>query len=65
MPESSLAEVYFIAIMMFLIIILCTAATYIFFRQFNREKKMRELEKQKKLADKQKAEAAQTEQVNN
>lgn len=61
MPQSSLAEFYFIAIMMVLILILCTVATYIFFRQYNREKKMREQEKQRKLAEKLKAETAEAE----
>lgn len=65
MPETSLAEIYFIAIMMFLIIVVCTAATYFFFRQYSREKKMREIEKARKLAEKQKTEAARPEPANN
>jgi flagellar basal body-associated protein FliL len=40
--SNSIAEVYFIAAMMILIMILCVAAVYIFFRQLKREKGERE-----------------------
>ncbi|MEZ5307650.1 MAG: hypothetical protein R2684_10950 [Pyrinomonadaceae bacterium] len=38
MAETSLAEIYFIAGMMVVILIICIAATYIFIRQYRREK---------------------------
>ncbi|MDQ3635755.1 MAG: hypothetical protein M3405_14780 [Acidobacteriota bacterium] len=57
MPDSSLAEIYFIAGMMILILILCTGATYLFFKTFYTEKRMREEERrQKKLEKEQKSE---------
>jgi flagellar basal body-associated protein FliL len=40
--SNSIAEVYFIVAMMILIMILCVAAVYIFFRQLKREKGERE-----------------------
>jgi flagellar basal body-associated protein FliL len=40
--SNSIAEVYFIIAMMILIMILCVAAVYIFFRQLKREKGERE-----------------------
>jgi Na+/melibiose symporter-like transporter len=39
MSDSAVAELYFIAAMMILTLILSVAATYIFFRQYNLEKK--------------------------
>jgi Na+/melibiose symporter-like transporter len=39
MTDSAAAELYFIAAMMILTLILSVAATYIFFRQYNLEKK--------------------------
>jgi Na+/melibiose symporter-like transporter len=39
MTDSAVAELYFIAAMMILTLILSVAATYIFFRQYNLEKK--------------------------
>ncbi len=38
MSDSSIAELYFIIGMMVLILIICVAATYIFFRQYKRER---------------------------
>ena len=38
MPNSFLSEIYFIALMMVLTVILSVAATYIFVRQYKREK---------------------------
>jgi cytochrome bd-type quinol oxidase subunit 1 len=40
--SNSIAEIYFIVAMMVLIMILCIAAVYIFFRQLKREKGERE-----------------------
>lgn len=57
MPNSELAEIYFIAGMMILILILCVGATYLFFKTYYAEKRMYEEErKQKKLEKKQKSE---------
>jgi Na+/melibiose symporter-like transporter len=42
MTYSETAELYFIAAMMILTLILSVAATYIFFRQYNLEKKNKE-----------------------
>ncbi len=57
MPDSELAEIYFIAGMMVLILILSTGATYLFFKTFYAEKRMREEERrQKKLEKEQKSE---------
>jgi len=61
MPNSSVAEVYFIVIMMILIVALSTAAMYVFFRQYNREKRAREEAKIKKLAEQSKSETAEAE----
>ena len=52
MPGASTAEVYFIAAMMVLILILCTVSVYIFVRQYRKE--MRE----KALRDSRKRDAA-------
>lgn len=42
MTDSAVAELYFIAAMMILTLILSIAATYFFFRQYNLEKKNKE-----------------------
>ena len=42
MTDSAVAELYFIAVMIILILILAISATYIFFRQYNLEKRNRE-----------------------
>lgn len=39
MTNAATAEAYFIGAMMILILILSVSATYIFFRQYNREKR--------------------------
>jgi len=39
MTNAAVAELYFIAAMMILILIMSVAATYLFFRQYNIEKK--------------------------
>lgn len=61
MPEISIAETYFIIIMMALILAVCAVATYVFFRQYKIEMKMREAEKQRKLALKAQSEKAEAE----
>jgi flagellar basal body-associated protein FliL len=49
MPNASQAEIYFIAAMFILIIIISGTATYFFFRTFKREKaeNQKRIEKQK------------------
>lgn len=42
MPNSGLAEVYFIAVMMLLILVICVVAVYFFFKTFYKEKGMKE-----------------------
>jgi uncharacterized protein YpmB len=42
MTNAATAEAYFILAMMILIMILSVSATYIFFRQYNREKNNKE-----------------------
>ena len=42
MSDPATAELYFIAAMMILTLILGVGATYVFFRQFNLEKKNKE-----------------------
>jgi|GEM_PF-981202 len=37
MPGASRAEVYFISAMMFLIVVLCVGAVYVFFKTYKRE----------------------------
>lgn len=50
MSGESISELYFIGLMMFLILILCAGATYIFFRQYYREKAA--TEKERKVREK-------------
>ncbi|MBS1792548.1 MAG: hypothetical protein JSS81_01770 [Acidobacteria bacterium] len=45
MPNSGLAEIYFIAGMMVVILIVCSVTVYFFFKTYKKE--MREREKQK------------------
>lgn len=52
MPNSALAEVYFIAAMFILTFIISAVAVFFFFRTFKREKQSREIEKKKKAVDK-------------
>lgn len=63
MPGTSLGEAYFVALMMILILVVSFTATYFFFRQYNREKKMIQEAKQRKLAKKMQAEKAEKETV--
>lgn len=42
MPNSALSEVYFIAAMMILILIICGVAVYFFFKTFYKEKEQKE-----------------------
>ena len=48
MPGAERAEIYFIAAMMFLIVILCIAAVYIFFRTYKKEMREKALRNEKK-----------------
>jgi Na+/H+ antiporter NhaD/arsenite permease-like protein len=48
MSNAELGEIYFIAGMMFLILVLCVIATYAFFKTFYKEKAMREKEQAEK-----------------
>jgi flagellar basal body-associated protein FliL len=59
MPETSRAEIYFIAAMFFLIIILCTAAMYLFFTTYRKEMRAKEERERLKEAAKAEARAAQ------
>ncbi|CAN5351607.1 hypothetical protein BH10ACI1_BH10ACI1_33370 [soil metagenome] len=52
MTNSAVAELYFIGAMMILILIISTAATYLFFRQYKRE--MRDKDKINERAIRQK-----------
>lgn len=59
MPNSSTAEIYFIAGMFVLIIMICVPATYFFFRTYKKEQaeKQKRIEKQKsERIEKQKSE---------
>jgi len=48
MPGAGRAEIYFIAAMMFLILILCVAAVYFFFKTYTKEMREKaEREKQR------------------
>ena len=58
MPGTERAEIYFITAMMILIVILCVAAVYLFFRQYKKEMRAKEEAKRIKA---EKAEAATTE----
>lgn len=48
MPGAERAEIYFIAAMMILIVILCIAAVYIFFRTYKKEMREKALRNEKK-----------------
>jgi predicted membrane protein len=48
MPNSATAELYFIAAMFLLILLICAVSLYVFFRTYNIEKKA----KQKRLEQK-------------
>lgn len=61
MPTTSRAEIYFIAAMMFLILVLCTVSVYIFFKTYRKEMREKEARARKKEAAKAEAEAAQNE----
>ena len=56
MPNSALAEIYFIAAMFVLIFVICGVAVFFFFKTYKREMLAKEQEKQKKAAS-QKAES--------
>jgi hypothetical protein len=59
MPETSRAEFYFIAAMMFLILVLCTASVYIFFKTYRKEMREKEERARQKEAAKAEEQAAQ------
>jgi uncharacterized membrane protein len=51
MPGTERAELIFIAAMMVLILILCVVAVYLFFKTYKREMREREVQRQKKAAE--------------
>lgn len=53
MPGAGRAEVYFITAMMFLIVVLCVAAIYFFFKTYKKEMREKTLrdESKNKLAE--------------
>jgi uncharacterized protein YpmB len=64
MPNSATAELYFIASMMILILVVCGVACYFFFKTFRREREAKELAALKRKIEKEKAEAAKVETAN-
>ncbi len=52
MSNSALSEIYFVAGMMVLILILCAVATYLFFKTYYKEKAEMEKTKNEKLSKK-------------
>jgi phosphotransferase system glucose/maltose/N-acetylglucosamine-specific IIC component len=62
MPNSALAEVYFIAAMMILILIICGVSVYFFFKTFYKEKRFKE--KLKEAEKRKKAQKSKSEKVN-
>ena len=52
MPGSDRAEVYFIAAMMVLILIISFVAVYFFVKQYRKEMREREINRTKKLEEK-------------
>jgi len=52
MPGAERAEIYFIAAMMVLILILSIAAVYIFIRQYKKEMRAKKSRDEKKVAQK-------------
>lgn len=52
MPGSETAEIYFIAAMMVLILIVSAVSMYFFFKTYRKEMREREAEKAAKLAEK-------------
>ena len=60
MPGSARAEVYFIAAMMILIVVLCVAATYAFFKTYRSEMRAKE----KRIADAKETAKQNAEKVN-
>lgn len=59
MPVTSRAEFYFIAAMMFLILVLCVASVYIFFKTYKKEMREKEVRNRKKEAAKAETQTAQ------
>jgi TRAP-type C4-dicarboxylate transport system permease large subunit len=56
MPNVGLAEIYFIAGMMTLILIICTVAVYFFIKTYKKEMREKELRKKAKELKKQETE---------
>ncbi len=56
MPGAERAEIYFIAAMMLLTLILSFAAVYIFVKQYKKEKKEKQIRDKKKESEKSKQE---------
>lgn len=57
MPNTGLAEIYFIAAMMTLILIICAAGVFFFFRTYRKEMRQKELrKKQNEVTKSQKSE---------
>jgi hypothetical protein len=52
MPGAERAEIYFIAAMMVLILILSFASVYFFFRQYKKEKRDKDVRDEQKRAEK-------------
>lgn len=61
MPNQATAEIYFISAMMILILVVCGASVFFFFRQMKREKgankptRAKIIEREKKRAEKENA----------
>jgi uncharacterized protein YpmB len=62
MPGAERAEIYFITAMMILILVVCGASVYFFFRQYKIEMREKEEAKRIKAEKAEKAEAAKAEQ---
>ena len=49
MPDNVRAEIYFIAVMMFIILVVCSLAVYFFIKTYRKEKLERDRERLEKL----------------
>jgi len=49
MPDNVRAEIYFIAVMMFIILVVCSLAVYFFIKTYRKEKLERDKERLEKL----------------
>ena len=62
MPGTERAEIYFISAMMFLIVVLCVVAVWLFFKTYKKEMREKEARRRQKLdfeIDQEEAEPAQ------